>query len=485
MRLPPMSTGSILRRCLNLSVRQTEVCRHKPLRRQTEVCRTPRTVKRIDFYDREMETLDRERLRQLQDERLRSLLHELTGNGFYRDKFQRAGIEMLSIRTADDLKRLSFTTKSELVAEQQAHPPYGRLLTYPLARYCYLHQTSGTTGQPLKWLDTREDWERWTRGWGYVYRGAGVTEDDLVFCAFSFGPYVSHWAAIEGARHIGALCLSGGGLSSEQRLRMIIDNRCTVLVCTPTYALHLAEVAGGSGLDLRGSAIRIAIHAGEPGASLERVKRCIEQAWGATCFDHAGATEVGAWAFDCQAESGSIHLNELDFIFEVIDAKTGEAVDEGARGELVVTTLCRPGMPVVRYRTGDLVDLTTDPCACGRTLASIKGGVLGRADDMLIVRGVNLYPSAIDNLIRALPSIVEYEVEIRRIAGMDDLLLKIEIRDEELFSLVKHEVLAAFRSELNIRVSVEQAARGSLPRYEFKARRYKRVDERPATTESS
>ena len=432
-------------------------------------------VRQIDFYDREMETLDRVRLREEQDELLRALLRELATNEFYQQKFHNAGLTIESVRSAEDLKRLPFTTKTELAAEQQAHPPYGRLLTYPVARYSYLHQTSGTTAQPLKWLDTREDWERWTRGWGYVYRGAGVSENDLVFCAFSFGPYVSHWAAIEGARSIGALCLSGGGLSTEQRLRMIIDNKCTVLVCTPTYALHLAEVAKSLDLDLRSSDVHTTIHAGEPGASVENVKRCIEEAWGATCYDHAGATEAGAWAFDCQAKSGAIHLNELQFIFEVIDPQTSDPVDEGTRGELVVTTLSRPGMPVLRYRTGDLVELTTEPCPCGRTLARIKGGVVGRSDDMMVVRGVNLYPSTIDNLLRALPSIVEYEVEIRRIAGLDDLLLKIEINERDSFSQVKEAVLGAFRSQLNIRVSVEQAAPGALPRYEFKARRYKRV----------
>ncbi|HXI93745.1 MAG TPA: phenylacetate--CoA ligase family protein [Blastocatellia bacterium] len=443
-------------------------------------------MKQIDFYHRDLETLDRARLQQLQDERLRCLPRQLATNRFYLEKFHRAALDLEMLHSAEDLKRLPFTTKGELVAEQQAHPPYGRLLTYPLARYSYLHQTSGTTGQPLKWLDTREDWENWMRCWGYVYRGAGVSEQDLVFCGFSFGPYLSHWAAIDGARHIGALCISGGGLSSEQRLRMIIESDCTVLVCTPTYALHLAEVAEGMGLDLRSSAIHTTIHAGEPGASIESVKRCIEQAWGATCFDHAGATEVGAWAFDCQAQSGAIHLNELEFIFEVINPETAETVDQGMRGELVVTTLSRAGMPVLRYRTGDLVELTPEPCACGRTLARIKGGVLGRADDMLIVRGVNLYPSAIDNLLRALPGIIEYEVEIRRIAGMDDLLLKIEIHEKEPFSQVEQSVLAAFRSQLNIRVSVESAARGSLPRYEFKARRYKRVaGQETATRDSS
>ena len=211
-----------------------------------------------------------------------------------------------------------------------------------------------------------------------VYRGAGVTVDDLVFCAFSFGPYVSHWSGIEGARAVGALALSGGGMHSEQRLQAILENRCTVLVCTPTYALHLAEVAAGLGLDLAASDIRITIHAGEPDASVPNVKRRIEAAWGARCFDPAGATEVGPWAFDCQAEDGAIHLNEVEFFFEVIDPNTGAAVAEGVRGELVITTLERAGMPMLRYRTGDLVELTTEPrCRisrksrrhCGNSLA--------------------------------------------------------------------------------------------------------------------
>jgi phenylacetate-CoA ligase len=423
------------------------------------------------------QSLSRPQLRAWQDERLRSLLSEISTNRFYQEKFGFAGMKMAEARGAADLSALPFTTKSELVAEQLEHPPYGRLLTYPLARYRYLHQTSGTTGRPLRWLDTAEDWKTFLRGWAEVYWGAGVTEGDLVFCAFSFGPYVSHWAGIEGARSAGALAISGGGMSSEQRLRAILDNRCTALVCTPTYALHLAEVAARLGLDLRSSDIRVTIHAGEPGASVPNVKRRIEEAWGARCFDHAGATEVGPWAFDCHAEDGAIHLNELLFIFEVIDPKTCEVVGAGTQGELVITTLGRPGMPVLRYRTGDLVELTNEPCECGRTLARIKGGVLGRADDMLSVRGVNVYPSAIDDLIRAAPSIVEYEVEIRRVSEMDDLLLKIETDGQRPFTEVEQAILAAFRAQLNIRVSITHAAEGSLPRYEFKARRYKRVAE--------
>jgi phenylacetate-CoA ligase len=429
----------------------------------------------MDFDYRGPQSSSRAELRARQDERLRLLLAELSTNEFYKEKFRFAGIKMSETRGAADLRALPFTTKSELADEQLEHPPYGRLLTYPLSRYRYLHQTSGTTGRPLRWLDTAEDWETFLQCWAEVYRGAGVRENDLVFCAFSFGPYVSHWTGIDGARYAGALALSGGGMSSEQRLRAILDNRCTVLVCTPTYALHLAEVAARLGLDLCSSDIRVTIHAGEPGASVPNVKRRIEEAWGARCFDHAGATEVGAWAFDCQADDGAIHLNELEFIFEVIDPNTCKAVEEGTRGELVITNLGRPGMPVLRYRTGDLVELITEPCECGRTLARIKGGVLGRADDMMSVRGVNVYPSAIDDLIRAVPSIVEYEVEIRWVSEMDDLLLKIETDERRPFAEVERAILAAFRAQLNIRVSVAQAAAGSLPRYEFKARRYKRV----------
>jgi phenylacetate-CoA ligase len=429
------------------------------------------------FFNEAIERLTREQLIERQDQKLRHLLSELTPNEFYQNKFKACGLTLDTVKSAVDLQALSFTTKAELVSEQAGHPPFGRLLTYPLSRYRYLHQTSGTTGRPLKWLDTAESFQWFIDSWGYVYRGAGISEEDTVFCAFSFGPYISHWTAISGAWNVGAMCVSGGGLNSEQRLQSIFDNRCTVLVCTPTYSLHLAERARELGMDLQASTIRKSIHAGEPGASLPNVKRRIEEAWGARCFDHAGATEVGAWAFACTADSTAIHLNEAEFIFEVINPESGEAVSEGTRGELVITNLGRASMPVLRYRTGDLVEMTTAPCACGRNFARIKGGVLGRADDMLIVRGVNLYPSAIDDLMRSLSNIAEYEVHIRTISGMHDLLIHLEPVEANLFAETARAVLETFRNRFNIRVHLEQAASGSLPRYEFKARRYKRIAE--------
>ena len=327
---------------------------------------------------------DRAGLRDHQDARLRALASALETNRFYLAKLHDAGLTPSNLRTCDDLARVPFTTKQELVADQAVHPPFGRLLTYPRACYRYLHQTSGTSGRPLSWLDTDEDWATWMRCWHAVYRGAGVGPGDLVFGAFSFGPYISHWAAMAGARHAGALALAGGGLSTEPRLRAIVASQCTVLLSTPTYALRLAELAGREGIDLRGSAVRVTIHAGEPGASVPGVRTRIETAWGARCFDHAGATEVGAWAFACQSRRDGLHLNELEFVFDVIDPVSLAPVPDGTRGELVVTTLGRHGMPVLRYRTGDLVERVSELCACGLALSCIRGGVLGRTDDMLI-----------------------------------------------------------------------------------------------------
>ncbi|HEV2423236.1 MAG TPA: phenylacetate--CoA ligase family protein [Terriglobia bacterium] len=426
------------------------------------------------FYDRSLETAPREELRRLQDEKLRRLARAVADNAFYREKIAVNGFDLAG-RGIEDLTRIPFTTKAELARDQRAFPPFGRLLTYEPSRYPYAHHTSGTSGNPLVWLDTAEDWETWMRCWAYVYRAAGVTERDVAFFAFSFGPYISHWAALDGARRLGVRCLPGGGMSSLQRVQAVLNQGATVVLSTPTYALRLAEVAHEHHLDLARSAVRITIHAGEPGASVPHVRSAIEGAFGAACFDHAGATELGAWGFECEAHPGAIHLNEAEFIFETLDPQTGAPAASGQPadqpGELVATALSRSGMPAVRYRTGDMVVLDREPCACGRTFVLARGGVLGRADDMLIVRGVNVYPAAIDDLVRSQIGSAEYEVEIRRVGGLDELLLKIETPDTARLD----DVARTIHERLNIRVGVRQVPAGSLPRYELKARRYKRL----------
>ena len=401
--------------------------------------------------------------------RLRELLGTVIDrNRFYRRKLGAAGLsDPAEVRTASDYARLPFTTKEELSLDQAGNPPYGTNLTFERDQYTRLHLTSGTTGERLRWLDTAGSWDWWGRCWGEVYAGAGVGSSDRIFFAFSFGPFIGFWSACEGARRLGALIIPGGGMSSEQRVRAIAANEATVLVCTPTYALHLAEVAGGLGVDLSSGSVALTIHAGEPGAGLPATRARIEAAWGARCFDHAGATEVGAWGFECGERSG-MHLNEEEFIFEVLVPGGSEPATQG---ELVVTNLGRSGMPVIRYRTGDLVRLAGDgPCRCGRPGRRLQGGVIGRLDDALLIRGTNVYPSAIENVVRRFPQVTEFAVDVRRRGALDELEIRVEL-DAADSSGIESELAQALHSGLGLRAGVAAVSAGTLPRFELKARR--------------
>src|SRR5438874_11913843 len=276
------------------------------------------------------------------------------------NRFSRAKLSDRSSQLSD----LPFPTKAELSDDQAATPPFGTNLTYPLERYVRLHQTSGTTGRPLRFLDTAESWEWWRECWDPVYRAAGVTASDRIFFAFSFGPFVGFWSAFAGAERLGALCLIGGAMTTIERVAAIVATEATVVMCTPTYALRLAEAAREEGIDLARSALRVSIHAGEPGASIPATPQRIEKELGVESFDHTGATEVGPHGFSCSARDG-VHINEADFIAEIIGTD-GEVRDEGD-GELVLTNLGRWCMPIIRYRTGDRVHATRGTCSCGRT----------------------------------------------------------------------------------------------------------------------
>lgn len=418
--------------------------------------------------DRIMERVGHDSLRELQFLKFSGMLETvLSSNRFYRRKLGDVGISDSSdIPDLSTFSKLPFTTKKELSEDQIAHRPYGSNLTFDLNRYTKIHQTSGTTGEPLRCLDTEESWNWWASCWTKVYKAAGVTPLDRIFFAFSFGPFIGFWSAYEGARQYGALSVPGGGMTSLQRLQAILTHDISVLVSTPTYALHLAEVAQDEGIDLRSSNVRITVHAGEPGASIPSTKARLESAWGARCFDHAGATEVGAWGFECQQQNG-LHINEAEFLAEVIDPESGSPASEG---ELVITNLGRVGMPAIRYRTGDRVKLVNRPCGCGRTFRRLEGGVIGRVDDALIVRGVNVFPSAIENLVRRIPQVGEFAIDVYRRDSLDDVELRIEVegdRPDESVGAVEKEL----RSGLGIRIKVMPVPVGSLPRFDLKARR--------------
>jgi phenylacetate-CoA ligase len=408
-------------------------------------------------------TADLNALRDQQLRKLRAGLGDvLTSNAFWRDRLH-------DMRGWDDFARLPLTDKAELLSDQAAHPPFGTNLTYPLDRFVRLHQTSGSSGdQPLRWLDTSESWEWWLQIWAdHVYRAAGVKAGDRVFFAFSFGPFVGFWSAFGGAQRLGALSISGGAMTTEQRLRTMLELNATVLLSTPTYALRLADVANELSLDLRGSGVRVTIHAGEPGASIPATRAAIEEAYGATCFDHTGMTELGPTGFSCSQRDG-IHLIESEFIVEVLD-QAGRPADEG---ELVATNLGRWGMPLIRYRTGDRVRVSREPCGCGSPFIKVIGGIQGRVDDMFTVRGVNLYPSQVEDIVRRHPEVAEFVLERRRERQMDEVSLLIEPAGED-FSTERLE--ADLRQALGVRLDCRVVERGTLPRSELKAKRIRQA----------
>ena len=424
------------------------------------------------FYDQKLETLPRGELEKYQDRRLRKLLQQvLASNPFYQRKFHAAGI-----RKPVPLHRLSdlpFTTKTDIVADQEAHPPFGSNLTFPLESYTRFHQTSGTTGNPIRWLDTPEGYQSFLEEWKFVYRGAGVGPGDRIFVAFSFGPFIGFWGAFDAASQLGALVITGGGQTSEQRLTQIRDLRPNVLVCTPTYALRLAEIARTMGMDASKLGARKTIHAGEPGASIPGTRRRIEEAWRAKAYDHCGMTEVAGYGFECRAQLGP-HVNESYFIVEVIDPETTQPVRKG-RGEVVLTCLGRTGSPLIRYRTGDLADVLRKRCACGRTFALLRGGLLGRADDMITVRGINVFPSAIENILRRFPEVVEFQGAVVHQMEMQELVLQLETEGlgEEAHQALLQKIIAEMHTRLQLRPTVEFVPPGTLPRAEMKSRRFR------------
>lgn len=426
------------------------------------------------------ERLPRAEIERRQLSRLSRLLDVVTAqNPFWSRKLARAGYQPGSIASLDDFRRLPLTTKHELVEDQNAHPPYGTNLTYPLTSYCRLHQTSGTTGKPMRWLDTTASWD-WLMGcWAQIYRIVGLRTDDVLAFPFSFGPFIGFWAAFDGAVRLGNLCLPMGGMSSEARLQMIQELGATVICCTPTYALRLVEVADALGMNLAGSRVRMLIVAGEPGGNIPEVRRRIEEGWGARVFDHWGMTDITSLGIEPEANPGGLLILETECIAEIIEPETGQPVPTGKLGELVITNLGRTGMPVIRYRTGDLVRAATQPCTSGLELLRLEGGILGRADDMVTIRGNNVFPSSIEAIVRQFPEVVEYRIIIERVRAMQHLRLEIEpaasLAAESLGSLVAR-IGRSMKDRLNFQAEIQCVECGSLPRFELKARRVVRRD---------
>ena len=391
-------------------------------------------------------------------------------NAFYRPRLAAAdglaGFESL----ARYCERMPFTTKEELVADQLAHPWYGTALTYPRERYTRFHQTSGTSGRPLVWLDDPESWQWVLDNWKVVWERAGARRGDAAFFPFSFGPFLGFWAAFDSAVQLGIRAIPAGGLGSLERLRFLLRHQPRLLCCTPTYALRLAEVAREESIDLAACGVERLLVAGEPGGSIREIRGRIEAAWrGARVVDHHGMTEVGPVSYGEIDRPTTLRLIHHSYLCEVIRPGTNEPVAPGDCGELVLTTLGRAACPLFRYRTGDLVRPVPvagdDPAAF-----ALEGGVLGRVDDMVIVRGVNLYPAAVDAVVRSIEGIGEYQVQIDQRVTLPEITVHFDASadtGDPTADLTKQ-----LREAFQMRINVKKVPKGTLPVFEMKARRW-------------
>ncbi len=369
------------------------------------------------------------------------------------------------ISSLAEFAAMPLLNKTDLIGDDG----YAANLTFPRQDYSRFHRTSGTTGRPMAVLDTKEDWQWWMESWQFVLDSAEVSADDHVLMAFSFGPFVGFWSAFDAVVERGALVMPTGAMSTEARLDLICSSQATVVFCTPSYALHLAQVAENKAIPLGKSQVRNIIVAGEPGGSVPEIRDRIETSWNSKVVDHAGATEVGPWGF-ADLEGTGLFINESQFYPEFLDVESGKLLSpdssetEGKVCQLVLSTIGRLGCPVLRYLTGDLVRPTWKKDSA---FVFLEGGVLGRADDMMIIRGVNVFPTAVEKILRSFDEIDEFQLIAWKDGQMDQLKVRVEDRLNEP-SRIANEI----QLRLGLRVDVEVVEPASLPRFEMKGKRF-------------
>lgn len=411
---------------------------------------------------RRLESLEPAGLAEHQLGRLNRLLElVLPHNKFYADKLSGARLPLASL---DELASLPFTYKEELVSAPHGGE-FAANLTYRLDHYVRYHRTSGTHGRPMVVLDTADDWRWWLNVWQFILDAVDMTPADRVVTLFSFGPFIGFWSAHEACVARGTLVVPSGGMTTLARLELLRACQATVIFSTPSYSLHMAEVAAENHIQLPALGVKKIVVAGEPGGSVPAVRERIESAWEAKVIDHGGASEVGPWGYG-DANQRGLHVVEAEFIAEFLSVESGQPAGEGELAELVLTTLGRAGCPVLRYRTGDLVRPTWN-AEGGCRFVLLEGGVLGRADDMIVVRGVNIFPSSVDQILRSFPEVIEYRVAVERHGELDALAVEIEDRLDRPERVVKE-----LQLRLGLKVEVTCVPLGSLPRYEGKGKRF-------------
>ena len=432
------------------------------------------------YWNPVLETLPRERIRDLQLKKFKRIFQWAYDHSeFHRNLYQKAGLGPGDIRSFEDIRRVPKVEKAMMREIQCKDPfPYGDALCVPLEEVTAFRQTSGTTGQPVYQPDTWQDWEWWAECWSYILWAQGYRAKDRVFIPFGYNVFVAFWAGHYAAEKIGCEVIPGGVLDTQARILKIKELRATAMMATPTYILGMADTARNKlGIEPSELSINKITCAGEPGASIPSTKKRMETAWGARVYDHAGATEIGAWSYECRNQPGGIHVNEAFFLVEIEDLQTGEFIQEpGRRGKMIITALDRQAQPCIRFDAKDVIEWDPNSCDCGRTFRLIKGGILGRSDDITKVKGVLLAPAAIEAAVRGIDGLGdEYEVVVDKLGDMDRIKLKVELipGSEDSAKAIEAQLKDQLRLKTNLAFRIEFYDYGRLPRYEVKAKRFK------------
>ena len=434
-------------------------------------------MEKVIMYKPELETMSRDALLEHQIDLFRKQIAYVYERApMYKRKFDQAGIRPEQIKTIEDVQKVPFTVKEELRQSQERYPPFGDFHCIPPEEGVRVFQTTGTTGIPVRSLLSKKDWlEVYYDQFMYFMYGYGITKADTIFIPFNYGLYLAWWGIHSSFEQGGVLVIPGGGQSSEDRIRNILEWKPTVVCGTPTYILFLGDIAKKMEVDLSKTTVRVVITAGEPGAQIPSTKKQIETTWGAKNYDDIGSTEISNFGFECVAQKGT-HVIESMFLAEVIDPVTGKNLGPGQEGELVLTNLCCESMPLIRWRMGDIVKFDMKKCDCGRTFLRLDGGVIGRADDMFQFGGVNIFPSAIENFIHGTKEFSnEYQVIAPKMGSGKHLRIRVEPSSPALSKEEMDRAVKAFKETFKFRIGVtpevDVVKIGELPRFEGKARR--------------
>ena len=432
------------------------------------------------YWNPVLETLPYEKIRKLQLKKFQRIFSwTYEHSKFHRILYDNDGIKPKDIQSFSDIKQIPTVEKSMMRDIQGKEPfPYGDALCVPLNEVTAYRQTSGTTGQPVYQPDTWQDWEWWAECWAQLLWAQGYRPKDRVFIPFGYNVFVAFWAGHYGAEKIGCEVVPGGVLDTRARILKIQELNPTAMMGTPTYMLGMADTAiNKMKLNPADLSIEIITCAGEPGASIPSTKKRIEDAWGAKVYDHAGATEIGAWSFECTEQPGSMHVNDAFFLVEIVDVETGEAIETpGVRGKMIITALDRQAQPCIRFDSKDIIEWDTKICTCGRTSKLIKGGVVGRTDDITKVKGVLFSPSSVENVVRGIEGLGnDYELKVEKINDRDKITLQVEFVQNfsEEMDKIKSKLSDQLRLKTNLNYEIEFCQYGELPRYPVKAKRFK------------